>query len=491
VLVVAHYATEQRGGEGSIPLRLFGRLNARGLDCRLVTHDLFADELASSLPPDQFRRVTFVPSLRGFGTLQRVRPQLPAGLRTMAWGLTQLERQIAMVPVVRGLVREYGIDVVHQPISVSPVVPSPMVRLGAPVVMGPLNGGMDLPGAFSGRDSRAYALTKRARPALSRVLHHCWRGRLEAEVILVANERTAHFLPPAARTRVEMLSDIGVVLGDWPLVERPVPRITRYLFLGRLIGWKGVDLLLDAFAPVARQLPARLDIGGDGPERSRLEAQARRLGLVGHVRFHGWLSQTHCAELIRDCDVFVSPTLQEAGGVAVLEAMATGRPVIAAKWGGTATTVTPETGIPVGVETPEGFRQGLTAAMLRLARDPQLRQRLGAEGRRRVEVDYDWDVLTERLIAIYRRTIGSTGDHTGPSAIINAHRDDQRAAGSAPHRLDGPGAVVDGAKVIVTSGKDADAVRHCTPSRHLRGDDSRVGLPGGGTFSRTIRQEAT
>lgn len=416
VLVVAHYASVRHGGEASIPLRLFGRLHARGVPCWLVTDELYAEELALELPPEQFGCVTFVASPPGFWLAQRVGPRLPASLRPFNWGISQLGRQYAMVPVVRELVRAHDIEVVHQPISVSPVIPSPMVRLGAPVVMGPLNGGMELAPAFRGRDSKAAALVKRARPAFAGLLHRWWRGRVEAAAILVANDRTARLLPPAARLHVETLSDIGVVLGDWPVVEPPASEVTRYLFLGRLVGWKAVDLLLDAFAPVARQIPARLDIGGDGPERTRLLARARQLGISDYVHFHGWLSPARCAELIRTCDVFVSASLQESGGVAVLEAMATGRPVIAASWGGPATTVTEEVGIPVGVDTVRGLRHGLTDAMLSLAADPELRRRLGAAARRRVEEHYDWERLTDRLLGIYRRVIGearTSGDRSG------------------------------------------------------------------------------
>lgn len=417
VLIVAHYASERVGGEASIPLRLFDRLSARGVPCWLVTHELYAEELAGELPSDQFSRVTFVPSLPGFSRLQRLGPRLPPALRTLSWGVSQLERQKAMLPVARRLVTEHGIDVVHQPVSVSPVIPSPMVRLGAPVVIGPLNGGMELPSAFRERDSLAYRLTKRARPAVAGLAHRWWRGRIDAAAVLVANERTARLLPSAARVRAEALSDIGVVLGAWPVVMQQPSDVTRYLFLGRLVSWKGVDVLLDAFTPVARQVSARLDIAGDGPERARLQAQARRLGISEHVRFHGWLSPAGCAELIRKCDVFVSASLQESGGVAVLEAMATGRPVIATDWGGLATTVTGETGIHVGVGTVHGLRQDFTDAMLRLARDPELRQRLGAAARRRVEQHYDWDLVTDRLLDIYHRVTAGATRTEGPGAF--------------------------------------------------------------------------
>lgn len=334
VLIVAHYASERLGGEGAIPLRLFRGLRARGVEAWLVTHDSDRAELAELLPGEQLRRVAFVPSLPGFGWVFTRGRGLPTSVRTIKWAITQLERQFAMAPVARRLVRELNIDVVHQPISVSPVLPSALTRLGAPVVMGPLNGGMDLPPAFRSRDSRPYAAVKTLRPLVSSIVHRLVRGRVEAAVVLVANERSRRLLPSGVRGRVERLPETGVVLRDWP---DPVPsgsradgEPVRFMFIGRLVDWKAVDVLLDAFALLDGDVPAELEIIGDGPQRARLERRAAELGIAGRVAFRGWFDPARCAGALGDCDVYVSPSLQESGGIAVLEAMAGARPVIAA-----------------------------------------------------------------------------------------------------------------------------------------------------------------
>jgi glycosyltransferase involved in cell wall biosynthesis len=409
VLVVAHQASETGGGAGALPLRLFGGLRARGVEAWLVTHDSTRAELRDLLPATEFSRVTFVPSLPGFAPIYRWGKRLPAAPRTIAWGITQVERQLAMLPVVRRLVRDLSIDVVHQPLSVSPVTPSPLTRLGALVVMGPLNGGMELPPAFRDRDSALAALIKKARPAVALAMNSIIRGRLEADAVLVANERARALLPSRARRRAITTPDIGVELASWPAPEPgqqtsddPVPGgPTRFLFAGRLVAWKGVDLLLESFARVVTRVPALLDIAGDGPERARLAAQARRLGCADLVTFHGWLDPPECARRMQACDVFVSAALEECGGIAVLEAMASARPVIATAWGGHLETVDDTVGVLVGVSSRATLVDGLAAAMIRLANDPGLRSRLGAAGRRRVEERYDWDELTGQRLRIY------------------------------------------------------------------------------------------
>jgi glycosyltransferase involved in cell wall biosynthesis len=417
VLVVGHYASERTGGAGSIPLRLFGRLRARGVDVWLLTHVSARPELAASLPAADFERVIFARGLRGLEPVFTVGEHLPPGLRTIAWAITQLERQIAMVPVARRLIRELAIDIVHQPISVSPVIPSPLTRLGVPVVMGPLNGGMALPPAFRDRDSLLGTLIRVVRPLAAAAMNRVVRGRPLADVVLVANQRTRSLLPRSVRKRAVEVSDIGVVLDSWPVPDgepsgagaAAAGGVTRFLFVGRLVGWKGLDILLDAFSLVREKVPAQLEIVGDGAQRAKLAEQADLLGCSADVSLTGWLGRQECAQRIRSCDVYVSSSLQESGGITVLEAMASARPVIAAAWGGHLATVDDTVGILVGVSSRQAMVRELADAMIRLAEDPALRSRLGAAGRRRVEERYDWDVLVETTLRIYEETCAANG----------------------------------------------------------------------------------
>lgn len=410
VLVVGHYASEHSGGEGSIPLRLFSRLRARGVEAWLLTHVSAQAELRQLLSADEFERVTFARGIPGFAPIYTLGERLPPGLRTLAWAVTQVERQIAMVPVARRLVSELSIDIVHQPISVSPVIPSPMVRLGAPVVMGPLNGGMDLPPGFSDRDSPLNALVKAARPVAARASHGLMRGRLKADVIFVANDRTRSLLPVPVRARARSLSDIGVVLDSQQfreIAEASAGNATRFLFVGRLVRWKAVDILLEAFSLARDRVPAQLEIVGDGPEQASLKAQADRMDHAVDVCFSGWLGPEDCTRRMRSCDVYVSASLQEAGGISLLEAMACGRPVIAAAWGGHLSSVDSSAGILVDVTSRAALVRGLADAMVVLAQDAELRARMGAGGRRLVEERYDWNVIVDQTMGAYREVCSS------------------------------------------------------------------------------------
>jgi glycosyltransferase involved in cell wall biosynthesis len=181
--------------------------------------------------------------------------------------------------------------------------------------------------------------------------------------------------------------------------------------VGRLVDWKAVDLLLEAFKPVATQTDAVLEIIGDGKLRWELEAQTARLGLTGNVVFAGWLSQEQCAVKMQQADGLVLPSLRECGGAVVLEAMAMGLPVIATNWGGPADYLDSTCGILIDPASREALVHGLTEAMLKLTLSPDLRQKMGRAGQERVRQYFDWERKVDRIIEIYDSTRAASINH--------------------------------------------------------------------------------
>ena len=413
ILIASHYTSEAMGGEAAIPLRLFDRLRRHGVDAWLVAHDGDRVELTERFADCPDRLIL----TRGWRSLSQVftfGQRLPDGLRSVAWGITQVERQQAMVGEIRRLVRQLSIDVVHQPIGIAPNMPSPLTRLGAPLVVGPLNGGLSMPPAFRGRESRTARIVQSARRPVGHAAHHVLRGKLEASVVLAANEHTRALLPEPALTRSRIMPESAVIFDDWPAKDyrAEVGDATpiRFVYLGRLVAYKSPDLLLEGFAQfarAARTIDARLEIIGDGPMRADLEAQAGRLGVTDRVTFAGWLTKPDASARLQASDVFVHPSLREPGGTSVLEAMVTGLPCIVADWGGPAEYVQDGTGIRVSVASREAFVGNIADALARLATNPQLRNDMGAKARARAAEYYDWDVLTAQLVKIYQELTDS------------------------------------------------------------------------------------
>ena len=206
---------------------------------------------------------------------------------------------------------------------------------------------------------------------------------------------------------VENGVDFSVWRSEYTVSKEPNPQV-HFVFLGRLVDWKGVDLLLEAFAAVIAQTDAVLEIIGDGKIREELEAQTARLAIDDSVIFSGWLSQEQCALKMQQADAMVMPSLPEPGGAVVLEVMAVGLPVIATNWGCPSDYIDATCGILVELASREGFVKGLTEAMLKLAHSPELRQSMGSAGYLRVREHFDWERKVDRMIEIYQQTIDNS-----------------------------------------------------------------------------------
>jgi glycosyltransferase involved in cell wall biosynthesis len=182
-----------------------------------------------------------------------------------------------------------------------------------------------------------------------------------------------------------------------PRSQRPAEEL-RLLAVGRLVEKKGFHVLLDAASRL--DIPFRLRIVGDGPERERLAGMIETHGLGRSVTLEGAQTHDELPEAYAAADAVVVPSVRDSSGDrdglpnVVLEAMACARPVVASRISAVGCAVTDgETGLLV----PPGDAPALASALRRLAAAPVLRERLGRGGRVRVERDYEVGRCTERL----------------------------------------------------------------------------------------------
>ena len=142
--------------------------------------------------------------------------------------------------------------------------------------------------------------------------------------------------------------------------EERRPRPFRFFALAHLQPWKGMEVLLRAFARSFRSAPeVQLTIGGDGPERERLRALARRLSIAPQVTFAGRLTRRAVRAALWQANAFVHPSFEETFGVVLIEAMATGLPVVATACGGPEDIVTSATGTLVPPRDAEAFARAM------------------------------------------------------------------------------------------------------------------------------------
>ncbi|WGV15923.1 glycosyltransferase family 4 protein [Fuscovulum ytuae] len=410
VLVVADHASLRFGGEAALPLHFFMGLRRKGVECWMIVHARTRPELQERLGPD-ISRVVFVEDDWFHKLMWRSGRFLPAKLAYHSAGfLSRLHTQLTARRKAKDLIKRVGIDIVHQPIPVSPKEPSLMAGLGVPVVIGPMNGHMTYPpglGDGSGRRSVFRGILDGFR-MLSDLLHHLMPGKKHAALLLVANERTRRGLPPIARGEIRELVENGIDPDLWlPPHETHLRQADslNVVFMGRLVDWKRVDLAIKALAALPHLPEVRLTIIGDGPERAKLELLAKTTGTVNRITFAGWREQSEAARMLAKADCLILPSVFECGGAVILEAMAIGHPVIATAWGGPLDYITPETGLLVEPTSEHALIAGFAAAMERLARDPALAQQLGEAGRQRVLDHFTWPSKIDAILLHYRNVL--------------------------------------------------------------------------------------
>lgn len=170
------------------------------------------------------------------------------------------------------------------------------------------------------------------------------------------------------------------------------------LLAGRLVYQKGVDLLIRALGEL-QHLAWTLYLVGDGPHRPALEDLASELGIADRVEFKGWLDGDALAPQYQDANLFVFPSRHEGMPNAVLEAMASGLPVIASQIAGSEELVVPgETGLLVPSEDIDALREALQTLLPDAAR----RKMMGAASRQRVEQHFTWKQAAEQYLELLR-----------------------------------------------------------------------------------------
>jgi glycosyltransferase involved in cell wall biosynthesis len=241
-----------------------------------------------------------------------------------------------------------------------------------------------------------------------------WLSRLTQRLVAVSHE-AANYL----RQQGIVPDRLCVVVNGIALERFPYrgpcqdgPLVT----VARLSPEKDLDTLLKALALLRPDYPAlHLDIAGDGPCREHLQRLAAALGLANAVRFHGLVRDV--ASFLARGRLFVLPSLTEGMSLTLLEAMATGLPVVATSVGGNPEVVLDgQTGLLVPARQPEALAQ----ALRRLLREPERLLQLGAAGRRHVEQCFDVRQTAAAYARLYREVLATPPQAAEGLRLLNA-----------------------------------------------------------------------
>ncbi len=313
------------------------------------------------------------------------------------------ERQVWRQFGARIRAREF--DVVHRITPLTPTAPSSLARKCArveiPFVLGPLNGGVPWPKAFDAARRQEREWLSYVRSAYK--LLPGYRSTLaHAAAVLAGSRHTLEAIPSVHRSKCFYLPENAVDPSRFFRTAAPAPEgPLRVHYVGRLVPYKGADMLLAAAAPLLRSGRMRLDIVGDGPLMPALRAEVEREGLAGAVTLHGWIKHQQVQDVLCDSHVLALPSVREFGGGVVLEAMALGVVPLVVDYAGPGELVDAEVGFKVRLGDRSSIIADLRHALEGIVEHRGDLPNLATACRRRVEAHYTWPAKARQVMEVY------------------------------------------------------------------------------------------
>lgn len=399
ILIVCEHASNKFGGEAMLPFKYFHYLKKLNHDVYLLTHARTKSNF------EDLENIFFIPDTKAHIFLHKLGQYLPERIAVITTGvISHYVTQIYQWIYARKVIKAKNIDIIHEPAPVSPKQPSVMFGLGVPVIIGPMNGGMDFPRAFKHMAGKFEGVFQYFVRFISHFFNLLIPGKLFAARLLVANKRTEAALPCFRLGRVELIVENSadqISSGTRTLADKKEGGVTRVLFVGRLIDLKVIDILIDSFREIDD--PAiHFDVVGDGPERAKLEAQAEELK---NVTFHGWVEHAEINTFYDQADIFVIPSVRECGGAVVLEAMASGLPCIVTDWGGPVDYIAEGTGLLVSPVSRDQMVKEFKQHIEYLVNNPEKRIEMGIKAKAHIAENFLWESKVKRMIDVYREVI--------------------------------------------------------------------------------------
>ena len=287
---------------------------------------------------------------------------------------------------VRRLLVELEVDVVNAHAPVPGLADVAAFRSPVPVVMTYHSGSLVKGGHPVDGLLRAYE-----RHVLPRVFDRC------AELVAVSPVSTAH------STGRAHLVPPGVDSTLFTPPASPETREPRVLYVGRVertSRWKGLQNLVDSLAVLREQVPdVRLDVVGDGDDVAHLQEQAERLGVADIIDWHGQVEHSELPRFYQRAGVTVLPSLTESEsfGMTLVEAMASGCPVVGSEVGGIPFVIRDNVD---GLLVKPGDADALAGALADVLTDPARAAALGAAGREAAQARWDWNRQEDRTIRV-------------------------------------------------------------------------------------------
>ena len=304
-------------------------------------------------------------------------------------------------------------DVVHRIVPLSPTQPSLLAgkcrKLGVPFILGPLNGGLPWPKEFNRERRKEREWLSYVRSAY-KLLPGYKSTRRNASAIIVGSEATRNQMEKEYHSKCIFMPENGVDLERFSKRrDKRVGTPIKAIFIGRLVPYKGADMLIRGFREALKEGKIELSVVGDGPEKETLVQLALELGVSKNVSFHGWIDHSKVQDYLTESDILAFPSIREFGGGVVLEAMALGVMPLIVDYGGPSDLVTPDCAMTIKLGDKESIIQGIREKAGYLINHPEVIDSHGDKAREIVQEHYTWEKKAQKTLDIYKWVLNPQG----------------------------------------------------------------------------------
>ncbi|WP_424102820.1 glycosyltransferase family 4 protein [Moorena producens] len=398
ILISAYGCSPVRGSEYGIGWNVVKQIaKDHSHKCWVLTNTTDQSQIEQELANSPLDNVTFVFVAMSEGSRNS---GLSHYLYYIAW-------QIRAFFVAKKLQDEIGFDLVHHVTYQNSWLPTWIGWLGVPLIW---NGGAKdkIPSVLLKTLSLQSAMMERIRMVSMNALGRFTQWSVASRAQLILSREASQWsdnLPVKAFPPFGLNQKDIERLGQLPQRQDEPFRVVS---IGRFLGWKGFALGIRAFAQFHREHPtSEYWLIGDGPEKERLQNLAKDLGCDDAVRFWGKLSRDQVLQRMAEVDVLMHPSFHDHWPTVVLEAMASGRPVVCLDIGGPSLMVQEDWGIKVPVDNLSQVINDLDQALLQLATNGEKRISMGLKGRVIVSENWSWEIIGEQMLNLYQEVINS------------------------------------------------------------------------------------
>ena len=341
------------------------------------------------------------------------------------WTMVQAIESLSYRYFERLLWKQFGPDIragrydlVHRVTPLSPTASSASAakcrRAGVPFVMGPLNGGVPWPQGFDAERRREREWLSYVRNAY-KLMPGRTRTLASASAIITGSRHTESEVPDRDRDRCVYIPENAIDPARFNLVAPQLGTLPlRACFIGRLVPYKGPDMLLEAMAPLLRDGRMVLDMVGDGPLMEPLKAMADAESVADAVTFHGWVEHHQVQPILARADLLSFPSIREFGGGVVLEAMALGVVPVIVDYAGPGELVREGLGHKVPIGNRDQIVAAFRAKLEEIAAMPETLAPMGAHVRDHVRAHFTWAAKAAQIAQVYDWVLGRRDDRPDP-----------------------------------------------------------------------------